>query len=178
MKKFLIDNQIALICLAIIGVMLYFLSGCSGERAQAGSNARAGLQASAQAIDAGDAGKAKAIIAGVDAYLPAATGVNSTQWPQPQMTPTAIVADPVAYTKAAPPEPPKHWYAAISAGAVLAGVALVLRFGKELPGIAGVSVRIADMLWHQFAPFEAKVADEKAHTLMETVDAVANAKPT
>ncbi len=146
-----------------------FLTGCASERSQVGADVRAGIDAARTALATPDEGApvADAILAGVYWRIPAATGVNPADWPAALMTPDAIRKDPVAYAKSAPPEPPSHRAMIISIISSVGAIALLL--GKNLPGVGGVAVRVAEAAYTVIAPTKAKRLDERAHELLAAI---------
>jgi hypothetical protein len=51
------------------------------------------------------------------------------------------------------------WWAALGLAA-LGGLGLVIKFGRNLPGVAGVAFGLADAGWDAFAPNKAKAAEQ------------------
>jgi hypothetical protein len=156
-------------------VCLLLISGCAKERAQAAADARAGLRALAAAYEAGAAtADVIAIIKGIDKYLPAASGVNSAEWPEPTMTPEQIRSDPIAYGEAAPPEPETWSTAAILSGAGLLLLTLLRVAAPAIPGAGPVVQGAANLAWSLMATHKQKQADQIAETVAQ---AAQTAKP-
>lgn len=145
--------------LLLLAVML--CCGCSGERAQQASNARAGIHAGVVAIKAGDVDKGVAILAGADARLPAIAEVPSVDFPPPAMSAEAIVADPQRYITTAPPEPKGLGWKAIAALSAAGTFALygLKIIAPMIPGGGPLVGRIADIGWNILAHKEQKEAD-------------------
>lgn len=134
-----------------------FFTGCASDtRAQAGADARAGIDAATMANHAGDHAKTDAILKAATNYLPAATGVPSKDWPAPVMQAPAIVANPQQYAAYAPPEPLGGiaW-----AGIGVAALALLRIAGPLVPGVGPFLKLAADATWTVMATRSQKKED-------------------
>jgi len=102
---------LALAALLLTGLIALSLTGCGKqERSQAGADAAAGLKALRTKLATMEAGyataEALAILSGIEKYIPAATGVNPSEWPDARISPTLIAQMPQLYADSAPPIPP------------------------------------------------------------------------
>jgi hypothetical protein len=160
----------------LIVIFIMSLTGCgSGERAQAVSDARAGLNALRAAFVAGEAtADILAILNGVDKYLPAASGVNSSEWPAPRLTPEQIQANPIAYGEAAPPEPEKWTLVAALSGAAVLLLGVLRVAAPVIPGAGPIVQGAANLAWSLMATHKQKQADQIAQTITQ---AAQTAKP-
>jgi hypothetical protein len=149
--------------------LLLVMCGCAEERTQAAADARSGLHAAKTAVESGHStADVVGILGGVDAYLPAASGVNSADWPAPKMSPTEIVTDPRKYAASAPPEPARGWFWAAASGAGLAALGL-LRVVLPLIGGGPIVKVAADLVWGIMAHKDQKAADKAADRVQSAV---------
>lgn len=171
----ILTGLIWLAIFAVIGLCVFSASGCSGERAQAGADARAGVAAAMPHTDP----KGQQILAGVDARLPAATGVPSKEWPAPIMGPEAIEFDPPKYIQSAPPEPKGWTLKALAIGAALIPTILygIKILAPALPGGGPVVAGIADMAWKFLSSRDQRRADEAHSTVVADAKAIAPLLP-
>lgn len=155
--------------------------GCSGERAQAAADARAGIAAAAPHADT----TGQAILSGVDARIPAVAGVNSAELPPPAMTPAQVEADPAKYIQTAPPEPKRGWLRALGLVSAV-GLPLLYILGRVAPAIPGLGSAvgaIADVAWTALAHRDQKAADGAKATVADAAGTLlpiaqtANARP-
>lgn len=154
-----------------IVVFCVLLAGCGQERAQAGADARSGLTAAKQSIADGKPAIAGTILEGVDKRLPAATGVNSADWPAPKLAPPAIIADPKAYSDSAPPEPDRIlFWSGITAGA-LGLLAIARQLAPAIPGIGPLwagAVNVAYAIAQHSAEKQLDAADQHAKLTIDS----------
>ena len=156
--------------LTFIFITLGLFVGCSAERAQAGADARAGLNAAQAAMAAGAVtADVVGILSGVDKYLPAATGVNSAEWPAPTKTASAIVADIPAYASAAPAEPPAGTPWAVLGAIGLGALGLVRVIAPMIPGGGPLVKVVADAAWAVMAHKDQKATDKAQEQISEAV---------
>ncbi len=128
----------ALLALAVLGILVLCCS-CDERtaRAQAGADLVAGIKSARVALEAGYATQEVLnILTGVEKYVPAATGVNPSEWPAPRMTAEQIVHQPERYAESAPPVPDTIMQAVMP---YLEG-ALKIGLGLLLGGSAGTVV--------------------------------------
>lgn len=152
----------------VLIVLVICLAGCAKERAQQGADIRAGIQALAQsAVD----DVQRTILAGMDARLSAAVEAPNASFPPPTMTAADILKDAGKYASTAPPEHDGWSWLAIAGGAGTA-IAVALRLGKNLPGVAGILATFADYMWKQTAPVKAHAADAAASAALAALDAL------
>lgn len=145
---------------SLILAVVLLCSSCGSQRAQAGADARAGISAAKAAFAAGEAtADVVAILEGVDRYLPAATGVNSADWPAPTMTPEQIRVHPARYGSSAPPEPTRWDLVAIASGMGLAALWIAKNLAPMVPGGGPLVASIADTAWKFFSSKKQKEAD-------------------
>jgi hypothetical protein len=148
----------------LLSILLF--TGCATERAQSAADAHAGLRALMASYEAGGAtSDAIAILKGIDKYLPSASGVNSADWPEPQMTPEQIIAHPADYGAKAPPEPERWtWYAALT-GTTVALLALLRVAGPLIPGGGPFIQGAANLAWTLMSTNKQKQIDQAATTV-------------
>ena len=159
-RSFLTKKHLAAIIGALFAALLILaMTGCGEDRAQAASDARAGIQAAVEI-----APEAGPILAGVDARLPAASGVNSADWPAPTWPKERIKADPVGYGNSAPPEPARWGFLAVLGGAGVAALGLLRVVAPLIPGGGPIVKVVADMAWSVMAHGDQKKADAAAQT--------------
>lgn len=177
--------------IAALLLIALFSCGCAKERAQVAADARAGIAAAAPHADS----IGQAILAGVDARLPAVADVNSADWPSPAMKPESITADPQKYLQASPPEPKRTWamVAAVATSLGLGALFILQRAGPLIPYVGpfiGAAMSrfpalqpLINLAWNA-ASHADEVAADKAKTVI-AADAgnllaaaqAANAKP-
>ena len=154
--------------LLLLAAVLSF-AGCAQDRAQAASDAAAGaqaLRASIAPVAAGNVAPAvwwsstgAAILAGIEARLPAASGLPRAEWPAPSMPPALILSAPDHYAASAPAEPPPStdWWGMIVAGASTIG----------LGGAAAWALRLTQLLRQHRGALRSAIAygldAERAH---------------
>lgn len=149
--------------IAALILVALFCCGCAKERAQVASDARAGIAAAAPHADP----VGQAILAGVDARLPAVADVNSADWPAPAMKPEAIEAAPQQYISTAPPEPTRGWLKVLGIASAI-GVPLLFIIGRIAPAIPGLGTAvgmIANTAWTVLAHRDQKSADAAKDTI-------------
>lgn len=151
--------------IAALLLVALFCCGCAKERAQQAADTRAGIAAAKAHCDP----IGQAILAGVDARLPAVADVNSADWPAPAMKPEEIEADPKKYTEAAPPEPKRWGGKLIAAIGVASTVALWLvgRLAPMLPGAGTLVGGIANTAYALLAPKPVRQLDAARDVLHE-----------
>ena len=158
MRFFITKKHLAAIIGALFAALLILaMTGCGDERAQAASDARAGIHAAVEI-----APEAGPILAGVDARLPAASGVNSADWPAPVWTKERIKSDPVGYGNSAPPEPARWGFLAALGGAGVVALGLLRVVAPLIPGGGPIVKVVADMAWSAMAHKDQKKADAAA----------------
>ena len=155
----------------LILVAMLVLSGCAKDRAQIGSDARAGIEGAKMALDVGQVETAKAILAAVDQRLPATAEVNSAKWPAPKMTPEQVLADPEAYGKSAPPEPSMVGLWAAVGGALLATLGFLRVAAPFVPGLGPLWKTGIDLVYAVAQHSKAKQVDDAAERAREVLDA-------
>lgn len=162
----------------ILGALLllaFFFCSCGADRAQVAADARAGLAAAAPHADP----IGQAILAGVDARLPAVADVPSAEWPTPAMTPAAIEADPPKYQQTAPPEPKGGWLK-VAGIATAVGSVLLFTIGRIAPAVPGLGPAVgmlANTAWAMLAHKDQKAADA-ARSVVQTYAPVVEASLT
>ncbi len=166
-----------LCALGLTAAALLWLFGCDRQaRAQAGADATAGLRALEAALVAGEAtADVLAILHGVEKYIPAATGVNPSEWPKPRMSPQEIRAAPADYDKSAPPVPePSVGVLGWLLGAAPVVLWIVGRLAPAFPVLGPMAGKIADGAWALLASRNQKAADQAQATVQS---AAAHAAP-
>jgi hypothetical protein len=155
--------------LTVLLLLLFLTMGCArDDRAQAAANARAGLMALAAAYQAGvGTAEALAIIRGIDKYLPAASGVNSAEWPAPQHTVEQIQKNPTAYGDAAPPEPEMFSLATKLTGLAIFLLGVIRVAAPIIPGAGPLVQGAANAVWSLMATRKQKQADAAAQTVSQ-----------
>jgi hypothetical protein len=139
-------------------VFLLVLCGCaSDDRAKVAADARAGIHAAAEV-----APEAAPILAGVDARLPAVSGVNSADWPAAEWTKERIKADVKGYAESAPPEPARWGFWAAVGGAGVAALGLLRIVAPLIPGGGPIVKMAADFAWTVMSTKDQKAADQAA----------------
>lgn len=151
-------HLVCLIALLVAALIAILVSGCGSDaRAKHAADARSGLHAAAELSP-----EAAPILAGVDARLPAVSGVNSADWPAPEWTKERVRNDVEGYAKSAPPEPTRWgWIAALS-GAGVAALGLLRVVAPLIPGGGPLVKMAADLAWSVMSTRDQKAADKAA----------------
>jgi hypothetical protein len=162
--KWFTNNRRFAILAALVAIWLIALAmaGCSDDRAKHAADARSGLHAAAEL-----APETGAILAGVDARLPAVAGVNSADWPAPEWTKDRVRNDPQGYGKSAPPEPARWGWVAALGGAGVAAIGLLRLAAPLIPGGGPILKMAADFAWTFLTTKDQKKADAAAATTLK-----------
>lgn len=149
---------VGLIGLLVAAILILLFAGCaSDDRAKHAADARSGLHAAAELSP-----EAAPILAGVDARLPAVSGVNSADWPAPEWTKERVRNDTEGYAKSAPPEPTQWGLIAFLSGAGVAALGLLRVVAPLIPGGGPLVKMAADLAWTVMAHKDQKAADAAA----------------
>lgn len=153
----------------LLAIACLLLMGCGGDvRAKHAADAREGLHLAAEQAPA-----VAPILAGVDARLPAVSGVNSADWPAAEWSKEKIAADVEGYAKSAPPEPARWGFWAAAGGLGVTALALLRVVAPMIPGGGPLVKLAADAAWSVMATKDQKAADSTAITLANAASHVA-----
>jgi len=149
-------------------LLVLLLSGCGGREAPSREQSLAEANAGVMALPLAKTESERAQIQqGIQDYLVAAN--EGKELPPPKHTPADIAADPPTFAadgaKAKKDSSGWRLVGIISGAAFVVGVAL--RIGKDLPGVAGIAISLADVVWRQLAPNAAIDADRRAGAALQ-----------